>query len=61
MGPQDILAAVIWGASLLGIGLGGYGLVRYGRGLVRLGRDRRGLASRAALRPARSLPCQLRD
>ncbi|MFC3126460.1 hypothetical protein ACFOD4_15460 [Pseudoroseomonas globiformis] len=35
MGPQDILAAVIWGASLLGMGLGGYGVVHYGFGLVR--------------------------
>lgn len=35
MGPQDILAALIWGASLLGIGLGGYGVVRYGSALAR--------------------------
>ncbi|MCI0754021.1 hypothetical protein [Teichococcus vastitatis] len=38
MGPQDILATLIWGASLLGIGLGGYGVVRYGCALVRLRR-----------------------
>ncbi|WP_161600830.1 hypothetical protein [Teichococcus oryzae] len=39
MGSQDILAALLWGASLLGIGLGGYGVVRYGYGLVRLRRN----------------------
>ncbi|WP_160936485.1 hypothetical protein [Teichococcus coralli] len=35
MGPQDILVALLWGASLLGIGLGGYGVVRYGYALAR--------------------------
>lgn len=50
MGPQDILAALIWGASLLGIGLGGYGMVRYGSALAR--------ARRPAPRPSRQAPRQ---
>ena len=41
MGGQDILAALVWGASLLGIGLGGYGVARYGLGLWRISRARR--------------------
>lgn len=49
MGGQELLATLIWGASLLGLGLGGYGVARYGLGLWRLfrvkgqpGRDARG-------------------
>lgn len=41
MGLQDILAALTWGASLVGIGLGGYGIIRYGYGLIRLAQARK--------------------
>ncbi|MDJ0391564.1 hypothetical protein QMO56_26015 [Roseomonas sp. E05] len=52
MGPQDILAALLWGASLLGIGLGGYGVIRYGYALARHRHPGRRY-SRAALREPR--------
>jgi len=51
MGPQDILAALLWGASLLGIGLGGYGVVRYGYALVCHRRSERRYPPAALRRP----------